>query len=95
MLCKDMKLQLVTLYIFSCLDNFLYYGLSSKLLSKLQVVLNNCVHFVYNVHRSSLKNGISVTALAKDLHIFLDSVLNVCMRMHHIISKICSPLINF
>jgi len=28
-----------------------------------------CVRFVYNNHRSSWKNGISVTALAKDLHI--------------------------
>jgi len=64
-------LQLVTLYIFSCLDNcsILYYGLSSKLLSKLQIVLNDCVCFVYKIHRSFWENGISVTALPKDRHI--------------------------
>ena len=41
MLDKDRKLQLVTLYIFSCLEscNILYYGLSKKLLTKLQVLL--------------------------------------------------------
>ena len=40
MLDKDRKLQLVIFYIFSCLDNcnILYYGLSKKLLTKLQVL---------------------------------------------------------
>ena len=71
MLSKDRKLQLVTVYIFSCLDNcnILYYGISAKLLSRLQVVLNDCIRFVCNVRRSSWKDGVSITNLAKELHV--------------------------
>ena len=68
MLSKDRKLQLVTVYVFSCLDNCnsLYYGISAKLLSRLQVVLNDCIRFVCNVRRPSWKDGVSITNLAKE-----------------------------
>ena len=71
MLDKDRKLQLVTSYIFSCLDscNILYYGLSKKLLTKLQVLLNDCVRFVYAKRRFCWREGVSVTKLAMELHI--------------------------
>ena len=71
MLDKDKKLQLVTSYICSCLDscNILYYGLFKKLLTKLQILLNDCVCFVYAKHRFRWKEGVSVTKLAMKLHI--------------------------
>ena len=58
-------------YIFSCLDscNILYYGLSKKLLTKLQVLLNDYVHFVYAKHSFCWREGVSVTKLAMELHI--------------------------
>ena len=61
----------MTVYVFSCLDNcnILYYGISAKLLSRLQVVLNDCIRFVCNVRRSSWKDGVSITNLAKELHV--------------------------
>ena len=42
-LSKKRKLLFVTAYIFSCLDycNMLHYGISSKLLSRLQIVLSD------------------------------------------------------
>ena len=57
-------------YIFSCLDscNILYYGLSKKLLNKLQVLLNYCVCFVYAKRRFCWR-GVFVTKLAMELHI--------------------------
>ena len=71
MLDKDRKLQLVTSHIFSCLDscNILYYGLSKKLLTKLQVLLNKCACFVYAKPRFCWRKGVSVTKLAMKLHI--------------------------
>ena len=66
MLDKDRKLQLVTSYIFSCLDscNILYYGLS-----KLQVLLNDCVHFVYAKCRFCWREGVSVIKFDMESHI--------------------------
>ena len=71
MLNKDRKVQLVISCIFSCLDscNILYYWLSKKLLTKLLVLLNDCVHFVYAKHRFCWREGISVTKLAMEMHI--------------------------
>ena len=71
MLGKEKKLQLVISCIFSCLDscNILYYGLSKKLLTKLQVLLNDCVYFVYAKRRFCWREGVSVTKLAMELHI--------------------------
>ena len=71
MLDKERKLQLVLSYIFSCLDscNILYYGLSKKLLTELQVLLNDCVCFVYAKCRFCWREGVSVTKLAMELHI--------------------------
>ena len=71
MLDKDRKLQLVISYTFSCLDscNILYYGLSKKLLTKLQVLLNDCVCLVYAKCRFCWREGVSVTKLAMELHI--------------------------
>ena len=73
MLNKDRKLQLVTSYIFSCLDscNILYYGLSKKLLTRLQVLLNDRVHFVYAKYRFCWREGVSVNKLVMELHIYL------------------------
>ena len=61
----------MTSYIFSCLDscNILYYELSKKLLTKLQVLLNDCVYFVYTKHRFYWREGVSVTKLGMKLHI--------------------------
>ena len=83
MLDKDRKLQLVISYIFSCLDscNILYYGLSKKLLTKLQVLLNDCVCFVYAKCRFCWREGVSVTKLAMELHI-----LPICFHILHKIS---------
>ena len=71
MLDKDRKLQLVISYIFSCLDscNILYYQLSKKLQTKLQVLLNDWVCFVYAKCRFCGREGVSVTKLAMELHI--------------------------
>ena len=71
MLNKDRKLQLVISYIFSCLDscNILYYGLSKKLLIKLQVLLNDCVCSAYAKCRFCWRESESVTKLAMELHI--------------------------
>ena len=71
MLDKDRKLQLVISYIFSSLDscNILYYGLSKKLLNKLQVFLNDCVRFVYAKRRFCWRECVSVPKLAMELHI--------------------------
>ena len=71
MLDKDRKLQLVISYIFLCLVscNIFYYGLFKKLLTKLQVLLNDCVCFVYAKHRFCWREGVSVTKLAMELHI--------------------------
>ena len=71
MLDKDRKLQLVISYTFSCLDscNILYYGLSKKLLTKLQVLLNDCVCLVYAKCRFCWREGVSVTKLAMELYI--------------------------
>ena len=68
---KDRKLQLVISYISSYLDscNILYYGLSKKLLIKLQVLLNDCVRFVYAKCRFCWREGVSITKLAMELHI--------------------------
>ena len=68
---KDRMLQLVIAYIFSCLDScsILYYGLSKKLLTKLQVLLNDCVYFMYAKHRFCWREGVPVTKLAMELHI--------------------------
>ena len=49
--------------------DILHYGLSKKLLTKLQVLLNNCVRFVYAKHRFCWREGVSVTKLAMELHI--------------------------
>ena len=101
MLSKDRKLQLVTVYVFSCLDNcnILDYGISAKLLSRLQVVLNDCIRFVCNVRRPSWKDGVSITNLAKELHVLpvryrtgrlyctksRSQYLNACMVTHQVI----------
>ena len=68
---KDKKLHLVTSYIFSCMNscNILYYDLSKKLLTKLQVLLNDYVCFVYAKHRFCWRESVSVTKLAMELHI--------------------------
>ena len=47
----------------------MYYGLSQKLLSKLQILLNNCVFFVYAKRRFCWRKGVSVNKLAMELHI--------------------------
>ena len=44
-------------------------GLYKKLLTKLQVLLNDCVHFVYAKHRFCLREGVSVIKFAMELHI--------------------------
>ena len=69
-------------YILSCLDtcNILYYKLSKKLLTKLQVLLNDCFCFVYAKCRFCWIEGVSVTKLAMELHI-----LPIC---YHILYKI-------
>ena len=80
---KERKLQLVTPYIFSCLDscNILYYGLSKKLLTKLQVLLNDCICFVYDNCRFCWREGVSVTKLAMEL-----LILPICYRILYKIS---------
>ena len=89
MLDKDKKLQLMTPYIFSRLDNcnILYYGLSKKLLTKLQVLLNDCVRFVYAKRRFCWRKGVSVTKLAMELHI-----LPIC---YHILYKISLTIFKY
>ena len=72
MLDKDRKLQLVLSYIFSCFDScsILYYGLSKKLLTKFEVLLNDCVFFVYAKCRFCWREDVTVTKLAMKLNIF-------------------------
>ena len=55
----------------------LHYGIISKVLLRLLIVLNDCVCFVFGVRRSSWRD-VSVTTLAKDLH-----VLPVIFRILH------------
>ena len=83
MLDKDKKLQLVISYIFSCLDscNILYCGLSKKLLNKLQLLLNDCVCFVYAKRRFCWIESVSVTKLAIESHI-----LHICFCILYNIS---------
>ena len=59
----------------------MYYGLSKKLLIKLQVLLNDCVRFVYAKHRFCWREGVSVTKLAIELQI-----LPICYCILHKIS---------
>ena len=86
-----------TAYIFSCLEycnnNMLYYVISSKLLSRLEIVLNDYVCFIFGVHSRSSWKDVSVTCLAQDLHILKSYVKfrllcsSVCMAMLLITSK--------
>ena len=43
--------------------------MSAKLIHKLQIVLNDRVRFICNVHRYSWKDGVCTTHLSKSLHI--------------------------
>ena len=56
----------MTSYIFSCLDscNILYYGLFKKLRTKLQILLNDCVCFVYAKCRFCWRESVSVIKIA-------------------------------
>ena len=62
---KDLKLQLVQSYIFSCLDycNAVYYGLNNQLMNKLQSIQNKCAKYVLNVN-----NFDNAKSMCKELH---------------------------
>ena len=59
--------QLVWTLVFSKLDycNGLYYGLSSELINKLQVVQNSALSLIFNMHRY---DRVSTTPFFKKLH---------------------------